>query len=224
MKRLILVLLLAGLVLTLTGCKEPAETIPTTTATPPAVTTTAGCVHQYTDANCTTAKTCALCGYVRGSALGHDYMGGSCSRCGQVDASFVALTEGTWSLDALSENGSVLEYITLVFDANGKVKLTVREYGRLADIPEDEREGYMLDEANWYDYSGEIYYYTRETRAQTFAYVVDGNAVTCSFTVDDELLASLILERTAGNRLTVTFLDGALTFTYPQVGDIFATN
>lgn len=224
MKRLIFAILAVGLVLGLIGCSEPEATVPPATTMPPVVTTTAGCVHQYTDADCTKAKTCTLCGYVRGSALGHDYVDGTCSRCGEADASFVALTDGTWWVDALGENGSYLEYITLVFDEGGTVKLSLWEYRRLADVPEDQREGYMLDENYWYDYSGTIYYFTKEARVQTLAYTAEGSAITCVFTVEDESLGSLILERTSGNRLTITFLDGALTMKYPQVGDIFAAN
>lgn len=222
MKRLIFVILAVGLVLGLMGCREPEATVAPTTTVPPIATNTVGCVHQYTDADCTTAKTCTLCGYVRGSALGHDYVDGACSRCGEADQSFVVLTEGTWCLDALSEDGSALEFITLGFDANGSVKLSVREYGRLADVPEAQRQGYMLDETNWYDYSGTVYYFTKESRVQVMRYTVNGSAITCAFVVDDEQVGTLILERTAGSRLTITFLDGALTVSHPQVGDIFA--
>ena len=57
MKRLIFVILAVGLVLGLIGCSEPEATVPPATTMPPVATTTAGCVHQYTDADCTKAKT-----------------------------------------------------------------------------------------------------------------------------------------------------------------------
>ena len=38
--------------------------------------------HSFSDANCTQAPCCSLCGYVSGSALGHVYTDGICLHCG----------------------------------------------------------------------------------------------------------------------------------------------
>ncbi len=51
------------------------------------------CSHNYTDATCTTPKTCTLCGQTSGSELGHTYSVASCTvpqtcnRCGATNGS-----------------------------------------------------------------------------------------------------------------------------------------
>ena len=44
--------------------------------------------HQYKDATCTEPKTCSKCNATAGSALGHNYSGASCSRCGETRTSY----------------------------------------------------------------------------------------------------------------------------------------
>ena len=44
--------------------------------------------HSWTDADCTTPKTCSVCFATEGEALGHDYVDGYCSRCGAQDDRF----------------------------------------------------------------------------------------------------------------------------------------
>jgi hypothetical protein len=39
--------------------------------------------HKWTNATCTTAKTCSVCGAKDGGALGHTTESGTCSRCGE---------------------------------------------------------------------------------------------------------------------------------------------
>lgn len=56
-RKYILLLLLAAVALLLTGC---------------------GCDHQWNEANCTTAKTCAECGEIEGSPLGHVWSEATC--------------------------------------------------------------------------------------------------------------------------------------------------
>ena len=43
-------------------------------------------VHTWTDATCTTPKTCTTCEETEGVALGHNYVDSTCSRCGYVRA------------------------------------------------------------------------------------------------------------------------------------------
>ena len=40
--------------------------------------------HTWSDATCTTAKMCSVCGATKGEALGHSWNGYSCFECGQV--------------------------------------------------------------------------------------------------------------------------------------------
>ena len=56
--------------------------------------------HNYSAATCTSPAKCS-CGATNGSALGHSYSGGVCSRCGGKDSSYVktySLGE-TWVVD-----------------------------------------------------------------------------------------------------------------------------
>jgi len=43
------------------------------------------CQHDWKNATCTEPKTCKLCGQTEGEALGHNYFGGTCTRCGAVE-------------------------------------------------------------------------------------------------------------------------------------------
>ena len=52
-------------------------------------------VHEWTDATCTEPKTCVTCGETEGEALGHDYVDGVCTRCGDVKIVYVAQLEST---------------------------------------------------------------------------------------------------------------------------------
>ena len=51
------------------------------------------CEHTFVDANCTTAKTCSLCGKERGAPLGHDFIEATCetaktcTTCGFIEGS-----------------------------------------------------------------------------------------------------------------------------------------
>jgi hypothetical protein len=219
MKQFLSALLVFICIITLTGCGD--EPIPTTT-TVPLPTTTSGPVHchSYRDADCVTPKTCTDCGATRGEALGHDYNEGICTRCGDEDSSYTPLLDGNWRADAVNENGSQLEYISLRFYEDGIAYFGAGVYDRLSDVPEAERDDFMLNEENWYDYSGEIYYYAGFGIGDELVYSVEGNIITCELHRDDTVAGTLILERTAGNMLTVTYFEGAFSIIYLQVGDV----
>lgn len=221
MKKTFAILILLGLLLGLCGCpaKKP---LPSTTTTAPAPTTTPApsCVHQYADANCTTPKTCTLCGATRGNALGHDYEEGICSRCGEVDVTHVALTDGSWRADAVNDSGSQLEMIRLTLREDGTAIFGASVYDRLSDVPLEDREPYMENEENWYDYSGEIYYYAGFGIYDELLWSAEGDIITCTLVHDETIVGTLILERIAGSMLTVTYFEGAFSICYLQVGDV----
>ena len=102
MKRFLSLLLALVMVLTLCACgedspavTEPSQTLsPTDAPTDPSVAPTEPpidpteppvCSHIFTDANCTQAPVCTICGYSSGSALGHVYTDGVCIHCGAED-------------------------------------------------------------------------------------------------------------------------------------------
>ena len=88
MKKIIPFLLLLALCLSLTACggaAQPAEPAPEE----------AVCAHQWTEADCETPSTCALCGEVQPEAPGHSYsswlldaetMYRTCALCAQVES------------------------------------------------------------------------------------------------------------------------------------------
>lgn len=220
MKRVSILLILVML-FGLCACSKadptsPTVTSPSSTPTP----TVPECVHQYADADCVTAKTCTLCGVTRGSALGHDYADGFCTRCGEEDATYVGLTAKAWRFDAVNETGSQMEYIRLQFNDDGTAIFGAGIYDRLSDVPAEERDAYMEDEENWYDYSGEIFYYAGYGVYDPLEYTVEGSIITCTLARGDDQVGTLILERTGGNRLTVTYFEGDFSIYYLQVGDI----
>lgn len=45
----------------------------------------ASCEHGYSDATCTKPKICGICGHELGDPLGHDFVNGSCTRCGEAE-------------------------------------------------------------------------------------------------------------------------------------------
>lgn len=222
MKHALSLLMILMLLLTLCACGD--EPIPSTTAAPTTlpVPTEPACVHAYTDADCLSPKTCTLCGATRGKALGHDYTEGVCNRCDYTDPTFVALLDGNWRADAVNENGSQLEYISLRFYEDGIAYFGAGVYDRLSDVPEAERDDFMLNEENWYDYSGEIYYYAGFGVGDQLVYTVVGNIITCELRQDDMVAGTMILERTAGNMLTVTYFEGHFSIFYLQVGDVLS--
>ncbi len=223
MKPFLSLLLSFILMVCLVGCSSQ-EPVPTTT-TAPLPSTSSGPIHchSYAQADCTTPKTCTDCGYTRGEALGHAYIEGTCTRCGNIDTSFVALAAGSWQTDALNESGSQLELVVLSFREDGTAHLSANMYHRLSDVPLEQREPCMEDEKNWYDYSGEIYYHTQSRTDNQLTYQVDGNVITCTLMQDEMIIGTLILERTAGNRLTVTYFEGPFSIHFLQVGDVFSS-
>ena len=48
--------------------------------------------HTFADADCTTAKTCTVCGLTDGSALGHSFLDGACTDCSAEDPDYVPHT------------------------------------------------------------------------------------------------------------------------------------
>lgn len=223
MKKLYSLLLLLVVLLGLCGCKKNIRQT-SSTAAPSNNPSSSGPVHchSFRDADCITPKTCTDCGETRGKALGHNYNEGFCLRCGAQDGSFVALTDGIWVLDALHTSGSHMERIYLRLFTDGSADLRADTYGLLSDIPEDQREEYIPDDEDWYDYSGEIYYFTGPRVDYKLTYNVDSSMINCILSNGDQLRGTLILERSAGNMLTVTYFEGDFSALFLQIGDVFS--
>lgn len=223
MKYLFCLLIVCALILGMCACGEK-NTDESTVATTPVATTTAAsssCVHQYADADCTTPKTCTLCGATRGDALGHDYTENTCARCGYEDKTYVSLTQGTWQLDSLSENDINLSCISMTFDENGNAEMLIRIYINMDRLPDEQRENYP--DEYLYDYSGTIYAFTGSYTKLDLKYTVNGNEITCSALSGAQTSATFTLERVAGNQLRLIFFEGNTNAIYWQIGDILCS-
>ncbi len=111
-----------------------------------------GCTHSWVSATCQYAKYCELCGETSGSALGHSYSGGYCTRCsaaepgysGSSDVEVVDLIDqtgmtigfGSATINSVSYqvSGSTL-YVTISFsrgatyNASRPIEFDVTVYG-----------------------------------------------------------------------------------------------
>lgn len=67
--------------------------------------------HKFAEATCETPKTCTICSATSGSALGHSYTGGKCSRCGVADPSVPV--EVTYTVTIRTDKGMPVEGVTV---------------------------------------------------------------------------------------------------------------
>ena len=72
--------------------------------------------HRFSDATCITPQTCIVCNHCEGTALGHSYQDGKCSRCGEPDPS--APVEVTFTVTIRSDKGKVIEGVTVAVYTN----------------------------------------------------------------------------------------------------------
>lgn len=90
--------------------------------------------HSYSDATCTAAKICGLCSKTEGSALGHSFSNGHCSRCGEKDPSIRTITiQVKDNKNAPVDGVTVAMYIadqlhSTCISTGGKVTFTVRNH------------------------------------------------------------------------------------------------
>ena len=73
--------------------------------------------HDFTDATCTTPKTCKVCDTTEGEVLPHEYVNGVCS-CGAKEPTGAETTVSFTAKDAADQEGwtNSTKYSTLVYD------------------------------------------------------------------------------------------------------------
>ncbi|MBO5908663.1 MAG: hypothetical protein J6Q67_02635 [Clostridia bacterium] len=157
--------------------------------------------HSYSSATCLNPPVCS-CGAVGGTALGHSYKEGTCSRCGAKDPNFsytpATQKNGRWKTKYLYND--ILHIGTI--DMYGPDYSASMAYGDPFSTLEEEFQQFLRE--NFEDNDCEIYngveYYFGSGDGDEFASVTEtGNVIT----ITDLSGNKLILERTGENSITV---------------------
>lgn len=179
---------------------KPASSTPSSSQAP-------ACSHKYSDATCTTAKVCSLCGKTEGTALGHDYIEGVCSRCKASDATYKALTSGAWEVQAVANDK--LYAFSFVFSGT-EPSVSVGFGDNIKNLDEEFRNE-LLNEELAQDYADSIYkvgneiYYVGMGSGNGITFKVDKNTVVIT---EIDTTNTITMTRTAGNKYTITALSG----------------
>lgn len=157
--------------------------------------------HSFSAATCTKPKKCS-CGAVEGTALGHDYKDGVCTRCKAKDPNYKPLTsvlekQGEWTLQYLC--GEQLNSVSMTICNPGKNYVNVGFGALLTTLPSD-----MQNDPNIKDYceifNGEYYYIGKGTGDDLKTVTEDNGTVTLT----DSSGNNLVLTRTGENTLKCT--------------------
>lgn len=149
--------------------------------------------HSFSDATCTEPKKCS-CGAVEGSALGHDYKDGVCTRCKAKDPDFkptsVLQKQGKWTLQYLNEKK--LYSVTIIVCKSGENSASVGIGALLsAEMPND---------PNCQEFGGEYYYFGMGSGGPIETVTEENDTVTLT----DPSGNKLVLTRTGENTLKCT--------------------
>lgn len=157
--------------------------------------------HSFSAATCTAPKKCS-CGAVEGTALGHDYKDGVCTRCQAKDPNYKPLTsvlqkQGKWTLQYLY--GKQLYSVSITVCNSGKNFASVGIGELLKTLPPD-----MQNDPNIKDYceifNGEYYYIGMGDEDDIKTVKEDNGTVTLT----DSSGNNLVLIRTGENTLKCT--------------------
>ncbi len=157
--------------------------------------------HSFSAATCTEPKKCS-CGAVEGTALGHDYKDGVCTRCKAKDPNFKPLTsvlkkQGKWMLQYLHEKQ--LHSVSIIICKSGENYADVGIGVLLSTLPSDMQND--PDIKKYCEvYSGEYYYIGMGTGDNIKTVTEENNTITLT----DSLGNKLVLTRTGENTLKCT--------------------
>ena len=153
--------------------------------------------HKFSNATCTEPKKCS-CGTAEGSALGHSFKNGKCTRCGANDPNFVA------SFTSVKEKACEWEGMVLSADGNTAYSLGLVLHGAEIVIGAgigDKIDPDMPEAADAIEINGNLYYFGRGTGGVPLKSVTEnGNTVT----IIDGADGQLVLTRVDENTLKVT--------------------
>lgn len=191
---------------------NPTDTTGAVTTTKPAH------VHRYSPATCTEPKKCS-CGAVEGTALGHDFKDGVCTRCQAKDPGFkptsILKKQGIWQLKYLHDNE--LYSVKISVWKPGIESVSVAIGGLLSSMP-PEMQNDPATKNDCTDFNGQTYYLGRG----------DGDSVTVkengtTVTLTDSRGNTLVLTRTGENMLKCTASPASFAFMANNipVGSVF---
>ena len=176
--------------------------------------------HTWVDATCTAPKTCSVCAVTEGEVADHNYQSGTCSVCGTKDPNFKALTSGSWIRTKVG-NDQLLEQ-TLCFRSNNGMgpAWTVRYFENIGPEADPDFMDYLIAEGKLVKVNGTYYQHMGMGDMGELSFTENGNTITVTLLYWD---SSIVLERTAGNQLKVTAVNGDATVALGtlKVGDIF---
>lgn len=149
--------------------------------------------HSFSAATCTEPKKCS-CGAVEGTALGHDYKDGVCTRCNAKDPNYkptsVLQKQGEWTLKFL--NGKQLYSVSITLCEPGKNYADVG-FGDPLDSPPDDP-----DMKNSCEVFNGKYYYFGIGDGDDIKDITEENG---TVTLTDTSVNKLVLTRTGENSL-----------------------
>lgn len=153
--------------------------------------------HSFSAATCTEPKKCS-CGAVEGTALGHDYKDGVCTRCKAKDPNYkptsVLQKQGKWTLQYL--NGKQLYSVSMTVCKPGQNSATVGIGDLLTSLPSNMQEDPNIED-DCEIFNGE-YYYIGMGDGGDIKTVKEDNGIV---TITDASGNNLVLTRTGENTL-----------------------
>lgn len=161
--------------------------------------------HEFSEATCTKAATCE-CGETEGSALGHNYKNGKCTRCGAKDPNFsytaVSKKKGVWTFKFAAGDNYHSATLKLYNNENALSYRMGMSYDvAFADDPEIKEK--LINECSQTDecvkYNNK-YYWVAAGGGDDITNVDDKNT---TVTLTDSEGNKLVLTRTAEKKLKV---------------------
>ena len=91
------------------------------------------CTHEWTEATCTSPKTCSICAATEGDALGHTFTNGECNYCGLYDEEYC------WPIyqDILNEMMSLDEKMNSIYFIEDNLQKLPLNYRQVDQIREE---------------------------------------------------------------------------------------
>lgn len=167
--------------------------------------------HSFSAATCTEREKCS-CGAVGGSALGHNYDNGKCTRCSAQDPNFsftsVSEKKGTWRLsDFIGSDGDLYR---IVFSLQkGNVACPFEAASPLQKLPADIQDKIRKEEKeNIVVFANEEFYFNR---GSVFDITVAEEKNTLKIT--SQYGGKIVLSRLDENTMAISESDGAFYWT-----------